>query len=67
MFTFASVDLSSSDRCSTSIIGLAYFLYLFIFSGKISLLVDLHKKFYYFEKPVLEKTLKLVWKAAEGY
>jgi len=32
-FTFESVDLTPHERCSASVIGLAYFSYLFFFSG----------------------------------
>ena len=35
MFAFRAVEMSDHDRCCVSIIGLAYFLYLFFFSGKI--------------------------------
>lgn len=33
IFTFQSVDLTPHQRCGASIIGLAYFTYLFFFSG----------------------------------
>lgn len=33
IFTFESVELDPHQRCGASIIGLAYFLYLFFFSG----------------------------------
>lgn len=33
-FTFESVDLTPHERCCASVIGLAYFSYLFFFSGK---------------------------------
>lgn len=33
IFTFESVDLTPHERCGASVIGLAYFMYLFFFSG----------------------------------
>ena len=34
MFAFRAVEINDHERCCVSIIGLAYFLYLFFFSGK---------------------------------
>jgi hypothetical protein len=38
IFTFQSVDLTPHQRCGASIIGLAYFTYLFFFSGNCAIL-----------------------------